>query len=66
MALTHSACTMSTIQRLKEQVNDLLTRPSTGRTTKLGRKVEKPEDPKAGGPSGQQDKGRHDKRHANK
>jgi len=40
--------------------------PTTGRNTKLGRKVEKPRDPKSGGPSGQKDRARHDKRHANK
>ena len=40
--------------------------PSTGRNSRLGRKVEKPSDPKAGGPSGQKDRGKHDKRHANK
>lgn len=40
--------------------------PTTGRNSKLGRKVEKPQDPKAGGPSGQKDKSRHDKKHANK
>ena len=40
--------------------------PSTGRATKLGRRVEKPQDPKAGGPSGQKDRARHDKKHANK
>jgi hypothetical protein len=45
---------------------DTVQRPQTGRNTKLGRKVEKPRDPKSGGPSGQQDRARHDKRHANK
>ena len=39
--------------------------PTTGRNTKRGRKVEKPADPKAGGPSGQRDRARHDKKHAN-
>jgi hypothetical protein len=39
--------------------------PSTGRNSRLGRKVEKPADPKAGGPSGQKDRAKHDKRHAN-
>ena len=39
--------------------------PTTGRNTRKGRKVEKPADPKAGGPSGQKDRARHDKRHAN-
>ena len=40
--------------------------PTTGRNTKLGRKVEKPQDPKAGGPSGQTDAAKHNKRHTNK
>ena len=40
--------------------------PTTGRTTKLGRRVEKPQDPKAGGPSGQKDNAKHNKKHANK
>jgi hypothetical protein len=50
----------------KEQPADVVNRPSTGRNTKLGRKVEKPAEPKAGGPSGQTDRARHDKKHANK
>jgi len=50
----------------KEQPRDNVQRPSVGRNTKLGRKVEKPQDPKAGGPSGQHDAARHDKRHTNK
>jgi hypothetical protein len=41
-------------------------RPSTGRTSALGRKVEKPGDVRAGGPSGQRDIARHDRLHANK
>jgi hypothetical protein len=41
-------------------------RPSTGRTSKLGRKVEKPGDVRAGGPSGQRDICQHDRLHANK
>jgi hypothetical protein len=41
-------------------------RPSTGRTSKLGRKVEKPADVRAAGPSGQRDIARHDRLHANK
>jgi hypothetical protein len=41
-------------------------RPSTGRTSKLGRKVEKPADVKPAGPSGQRDISQHDRLHANK
>lgn len=40
--------------------------PTTGRNTKLGRKVEKPAEPKPGGPSGQTERAKHNKRHANK
>src|SRR3954471_8533786 len=34
---------------------------STGRNSKMGRKAEKPRDPKSGGPSGQPDRAKHDK-----
>ncbi len=54
------------LEHTKQELRDLYQRPTTGRNTKLGRKVEKPRDPKSGGPSGQQDRARHDKRHANK
>jgi hypothetical protein len=50
----------------KDQPRDDAQRPTVGRNTKLGRKVEKPQDPKAGGPSGQHDAGRHDRKHTNK
>ena len=53
-------------EHLKEGTRDLQLRPSTGRNSKLGKKAEKPRDPKSGGPSGQKDRARHDKRHANK
>ena len=39
--------------------------PTTGRTTKMGRRAEKPKDPKPGGPSGQSDRAKHNKKHAN-
>ena len=51
---------------VQDQTRDLVQRPSTGRNTKMGRRVEKPQDPKAGGPSGQTENARHNKRHANK
>lgn len=41
-------------------------RPSTGRTSVLGRKVEKPADVNPAGPSGQRDGAKHDRQHANK
>lgn len=50
----------------EHRADNLLHKPATGRNSKPGRKAEKPRDPKAGGPSGQKDRARHDKRHANK
>ena len=41
-------------------------RPATGRTTALGRKVEKPGIGNPAGPSGQKAKGPQDRKHANK
>lgn len=41
-------------------------RPSTGRTSALGRRVEKPADVRPAGPSGQRDISQHDRLHANK
>jgi hypothetical protein len=41
-------------------------RPTTGRTTRLGRKVEKPGDATAAGPSGQHEGTQHNLRHTNK
>lgn len=54
------------IERIEDATRELFKNPTTGRNTKLGKKVEKPRDPKSGGPSGQKDRARHDKRHANK
>jgi hypothetical protein len=54
------------LEKSKDELRELYNKPTTGKTTKLGRKVEKPMDPKAGGPSGQHDEARHNKRHANK
>lgn len=52
-------------ERAKDKLCDLY-RPSSGRTTALGRKVEKPADIKVAGPSGQRDQAQHDRKHANK
>jgi hypothetical protein len=41
-------------------------RPSIGRTSPLGRKVEKPADARPAGPSGQHDATRHENAHTNK
>lgn len=54
------------LDRTEDATRELYKNPTTGRNTKLGRKVEKPQDPKGGGPSGQKDRAKHDKRHANK
>jgi hypothetical protein len=56
----------SKLEHTKQELRELYNKPTTGKTTKLGRKVEKPRDPKAGGPSGQHDASRHDKGHTNK
>jgi hypothetical protein len=54
------------VKRLKTDPEELYQAPSTGRNTKLGRKVEKPDDPGPGGPSGQKVVTRHDRKHTNK
>jgi hypothetical protein len=54
------------LEKTKDELRQLYGKPTTGRNTKLGRKVEKPQDPKAGGPSGQHDAGRHHTKHTNK
>jgi hypothetical protein len=41
-------------------------RPTSGRTTAQGRKVEKPRDCSPPGPSGQPDHTQHERRHTNK
>lgn len=51
---------------VSDQTRDQVQRPSTGRNTKLGRRVEKPQDPSAGGPSGQKEIAKHNKKHTNK
>jgi hypothetical protein len=54
------------LEKAKDGLRDLYQRPATGRTTPLGRKVEKPREGSAGGPSGQKVGVDHDKKHANK
>ena len=44
----------------------LYQRPSSGRTTPLGRRVEKPGSGNPAGPSGQKDRAKHDGKHTNK
>jgi hypothetical protein len=41
-------------------------RPSNGRNTRLGRRVEKPGDAHAAGPSGQHEATDHERKHTNK
>jgi hypothetical protein len=51
----------------KEDVlRNLCQRPLSGRTTALGRRVEKPGSGSPAGPSGQKDKAKHDGKHTNK
>ena len=61
----HAAGWPHDTQTTEHESETLVQRPNTGRTSQLGRKVEKPAEPKPGGPSGQHDRVKHDKRHAN-
>jgi hypothetical protein len=53
-------------EKVKDVLRFLYARPSSGRTTALGRRVEKPGERKPGGPSGQTDGSKHDGKHTNK
>jgi hypothetical protein len=57
-------------QRLEQAKDELRSlyhpRPASGRTTAMGRRVEKPGESKPGGPSGQKDGAKGDRKHANK
>lgn len=61
----HTKTTKSPIDP-KDEPAPLDQAPSTGRTTALGRRVEKPADDSVAGPSGQKDKVHHDRKHTNK
>lgn len=54
------------LQKAKDKLRGFFQRPSTGRTSTLGRKVEKPGSGGPAGPSGQTESVQHDRRHANK
>jgi hypothetical protein len=54
------------IQKVKDEVQNFFARPSNGRSTRMGRRVEKPGDAHAAGPSGQHEATKHDSRHTNK
>jgi hypothetical protein len=54
------------LQKAKDGLRALLQRPSSGRTTSLGRRVEKPGTGRQSGPSGQTDSAQHDRGHTNK
>jgi hypothetical protein len=54
------------LEKAKDVLRTLYERPASGRTTALGRRVEKPGEGKLGGPSGQKDGAKHDGKHANK
>ena len=56
----------SRLQKTKDALRALCERPAQGRTTALGRRVEKPGECKPGGPSGQKDGATGDGKHANK
>ncbi len=54
------------LERAKDELRLLFHRPSTGRTTMQGRRVEKPGNSRPGGPSGQKDGVDHHRKHTNK
>ena len=53
-------------EKTREGLRNWFQRPSTGRTTRLGRRVEKPGEATPGGPSGQKDGIDHNRKHTNK
>lgn len=54
------------LQKAKDKLRGFLQRPSSGRTSTLGRKVEKPGSGGPAGPSGQTGSVEHDRKHTNK
>ncbi|NKE66747.1 hypothetical protein RAMLITH_13015 [Ramlibacter sp. RBP-2] len=54
------------LQKARDKLRGFFQRPSSGRTSTLGRKVEKPGSGAAAGPSGQTEGVEHDRKHANK
>jgi hypothetical protein len=56
----------SKLEKAKDELRQLYDRPASGRTTALGRKVERPGTGKQGGPSGQRDTAKQNSKHANK
>jgi hypothetical protein len=56
----------SRLDKVKDTLRTFVQRPASGRTTLLGRRVEKPGSGKPGGPSGQREIGQLDGKHANK
>lgn len=50
---------------VNDDVSTILRGPATGRTSKMGRKAEKPCDSAVAGPSGQHEATKHDRRHTN-
>ncbi len=54
------------LQKAKDKLRGFFQRPSSGRTSTLGRKVEKPGSGAPAGPSGQTQGVEHDRKHTNK
>ena len=54
------------LEKAKDVLRTLYERPASGRTTALGRRVEKPGSGSPAGPSGQKDRAKHDGKHTNK
>jgi hypothetical protein len=54
------------LEHRTDEVRSLYDHSSSGRTTALGRKVERPGCGHEAGPSGQRDQTRHDRKHTNR
>jgi hypothetical protein len=54
------------LEDAKDELRKMCERPASGRNTPMGRRVEKPGESKPGGPSGQKDGAKGDRKHANR
>jgi len=56
----------TSLEKARDKLRGFFQRPSSGRTSTLGRKVERPGSDGPAGPSGQTESVKHDRKHANK
>jgi len=56
----------TSLEKARDKLRGFFQRPSSGRTSTLGRKVERPGSGGPAGPSGQTESVKHDRKHANK